>query len=206
MQIPLYRFLMYCNQSKLDKEILDCGAGGKQPPLSLFYENGYRTHGIEFDVNQMEKARSYAQSKDQNLNIERGDMRRLDLTDQSFSFVYSYNSIFHMTKAEVRTSIEELKRVLKPGGLLFVNFLTTNDHRCGLGNRVGDNEYEQMEDHRPVVHSYFREDEADSYFHDMRILYKENRTLERIYEGNRIRQGFVDYILQMQDPEESGRQ
>jgi len=49
-QVPLYRFLVYCNDSKLDKAVLDCGAGGSCPPLSLFYEYGYKTHGIEFDA------------------------------------------------------------------------------------------------------------------------------------------------------------
>ncbi len=40
-QIPLYRFLDYCNGHNKGNMILDCGAGGNQPPLSLFYENGY---------------------------------------------------------------------------------------------------------------------------------------------------------------------
>lgn len=100
-----------------------------------------------------------------------------------------------MKKSDVRQSIHEMKRVLKPNGLFFVNFLTTNDHRCGEGAAVGENEYEQMDDNVQVIHSYFREDEADQYFEDMTILYKENRILERIFEGHRIRQGFVDYIL-----------
>ena len=188
--------MMYCNETKLDKEILDCGAGGNQPPLSLFYENGYRTHGIEFDANQLNKALIYAKKKGQELNIEHGDMRHLNINDQTLNFVYSYNSIFHMKKAEVRKSISELKRVLKPSGLFFVNFLTTNDHRCGLGKQVGDNQYEQMDDNKPVIHSYFEQNESDCFFNDMVVLYKEDRTLERIIGGEKIRQGFVDYILQ----------
>ncbi|MDR3552033.1 MAG: class I SAM-dependent methyltransferase [Clostridia bacterium] len=196
MQVPLYRFLMYCNQTELEKQVLDCGAGGKQPPLSLFYENGYQTRGIELNIDQLSKALLYAENKGQTLNIEQGDMRQLNIGDKSFNFVYSYNSIFHMKKAEVRKSVAELKRVLKPGGLLFVNFLTVNDQRCGLGKQIGNNEYEQMDDNLPVIHSYFKEDEADCLFNDMFLLYKENRTLERIFEGKKLRQGLVDYIIQ----------
>lgn len=29
----------------------------------------------------------------------------------------------------------------------------------------------------------------------MKILFKENRILERIYEGEKIRQGYIDYIV-----------
>lgn len=194
-QIPLYRFIMYCNETKMEKTVLDCGAGGDCPPLSLFSEYGYLTYGIEFNSRQLEEANEYAKEKGQNLNIEKGDMRELKFDDELFSFVYSYNSVFHMTKKEVSKSINEMKRVLKKDGLLFVNFLTTNDFRCGEGIDIGENQYEQMDDDLPVIHSYFEEYEAEKYFEDMEILYKENRVLERIFEGGKIRQGFVDYIL-----------
>ncbi|KEH93126.1 class I SAM-dependent methyltransferase [Clostridium massiliodielmoense] len=194
-QIPLYRFIMYCNDTTMDKIVLDCGAGGDCPPLSLFSEYGYLTHGVEFNTNQVEKANKYADRKSQYLNIEQGDMRKLKFENESFSFVYSYNSVFHMTKADISKSISEMKRVLKPKGLLFVNFLTTKDFRCGTGVSVGKNQYEQMDNNISVIHSYFEENEPDIYFEDMKILYKENRILERIYEGEKIRQGFVDYIV-----------
>lgn len=194
-QIPLYRFLAYCNETKMDKTILDCGAGGNCPPLSLFSEYGYITHGIEFDKRQLEAANTYADSKKQNLNIEQGDMRKLGFEDETFNFVYSYNSVFHMTKEDVSKSIDEMKRVLKKNGLLFVNFLTVRDFRCGQGKSHGKNQYEQMDDDTPVIHSYFEEGEPDKYFEGMELLYKEDRVLERIYEGERIRQGFVDYIV-----------
>jgi len=194
-QISLYRFLMFCNNTDMDKVVLDCGAGGDCPPLSLFAEFGYRTYGVEIDVQQIEKANNFAKRKGQNLNIIQGDMRQLDFKNESMSYVYSYNSIFHMTKGNILKTIEEMKRVLKPNGLLFVNFLTTKDYRCGEGIVVGENEYKQKEGDTYVIHSYFREDEADSFLNGMEILYKEERVLERIYEGEKIRQGFIEYIV-----------
>jgi ubiquinone/menaquinone biosynthesis C-methylase UbiE len=194
-QIPLYRFIMYCNETTMNKTVLDCGAGGDCPPLSLFSEYGYITHGIEFNTKQLEEANKYANKKSQNLNIGQGDMRNLKFENESFSFVYSYNSVFHMTKADISKSINEMKRALKRNGLLFVNFLTTKDLRCGTGVDIGKNQYEQMDDDIPVIHSYFEECEPDRYFENMKILYKENRVLERIYGGEKIRQGFVDYIV-----------
>lgn len=52
-----------------------------------------------------------------------------------------------------------------------------------------------MDDVVPVIHSYFAEKEPEQYFREMQLLYKEDRVLERIFEGKQIRQGFVDYIL-----------
>lgn len=195
-QIPLYRFIMYCNDTNMDKIVLDCGAGGDCPPLALFNEYGYMTKGIEIDSSQIEKANNYAKKNGQQLKIEQGDMRKLNFDNEYFSFAYSYNSVFHMSKAEVLRSVNEMKRVIKPHGLLFVNFLTVKDFRCGTGVDLGQNQYEQFDDNIPVIHSYFEESEADKYFEDMKILYKECRVVERIFEGERIRQGFVDYIVE----------
>lgn len=194
-QIPLYRFLKYCNETHMEKSVLDCGAGGNCPPLSLFADYGYMTKGIELSHEQLEDAEKYEQIKGQSLNIEYGDMRKLKYDNESFSFVYSYNSVFHMSKEDIEKSINEFKRVLKKNGLLFVNFLTTEDFRCGIGESLGKNQYNQIENNKFIIHSYFNEEEPDKYFYDMDVVYKECRVLERIYEGEKIRQGFVDYIV-----------
>lgn len=193
-QIPLYRFLTMCNESGMEKTILDCGAGGDTPPLSLFANYGYSTYGIEMNVEQLNRANQFAAERGQHLNIQQGDMRQLPYSDESMSFVYSYNSIFHMRKEDVKAAINELKRVLKPGGLLFVNFLTLKDFRVGDGMDLGNNQYEQMEDDELVIHSYYDYHEADAMFEDMELVYKEDRVLERKFEGEWIRQGFIDYI------------
>jgi ubiquinone/menaquinone biosynthesis C-methylase UbiE len=99
-----------------------------------------------------------------------------------------------MKKDAIQKALDEMKRVLKPGGLLFVNVLSIDDFRCGEGPDLGNNQYEQMDD-EPVIHAYFEYDEADEYLKDMTFVLKERRIIERIYEGKRIRQGFIDYIV-----------
>ena len=194
---PLYRFLEYCNNED-KKSVLDCGAGGHMPPLSLFHEHGYKTYGIEIDKQQVEIANEFGRKKDQILNITVGDMTKLDFEDHTFDVVYSYNSIFHMMKVDIEKAIVEMKRVLKPNGLMFVNFLSVDDFRCGEGPHLGQHQYEQMDD-EPVIHSYYDYDEAEALFKDMGFVIKERRIIERMYEGNRIKQGFIDYILRKEE-------
>lgn len=81
--------------------------------------------------------------------------------------------------------------------IMYCNETTMNKKvlDCGTGVAIGENQYEQMDDDIPVIHSYFEEDETEKYFDNMKIIYKESRVLERIYEGKKIRQGFVDYIV-----------
>ncbi len=194
-QTSLYRFLIYCNKSDLDNTVLDCGAGGNCPPLALFSEFGYKTYGIEIDDSQIEQARAFGLEHNVDLNILKGDMRELPFEDESISYIYSYNTIFHMTKKDITKTVNEIKRVLKPGGLCFINFLTTNDGDYGTGEKVGEGEFYQEEGDGMVIHTYHDVDETDSYFKDMTILFKENRVPQTLFQGEVVTQGYVDYIV-----------
>lgn len=195
-QTQLYRFLDYCNKNNLGKSVLDCGAGGDCPPLTLFLEHGYKTYGIELSDLQIEKSKDFSQKNGLELNILKGDMRKLPFEDESISYIYSYNSIFHMKKVDIEKAINEIKRVLKPEGIICLNFLSIYDDWYGKGEELGKDEFLQMERGEKVIHSYFEIDEAETYFRDMEVLFKENRVLESKYEGEKVRQGYIDYIVQ----------
>lgn len=205
-QVPLYRFLGLAEEAAdhdgLPRVVLDCGAGGNQPPLALFAHAGYETHGVDLSDSAIAAASSYEATHGIALGIERGDMCHLPFLDGSISFVYSYNSVFHMRKAQVRIAVAEMVRVLAPGGLLFVNFLSVNDQRYGTGEPVEDtpdgSEYWQEDDGSPVIHSYYAPREPSLMLAGLEPLWWEERTLERPYEGETVRQGFVDYIVRKQ--------
>ncbi len=198
-QTQLYRFLYYCEiTNDIGKNILDCGAGGSCPPLALFQDFGYITHGVEISNSQIEKAQKFFHENSIDIDIVKGDIRFLPHKDESMSFAYSYNTIFHMSKADIRKAVDEIKRVLVPGGLCFINFLSLEDGDYGKGEQAGEGEFFQDEDSEKVMHTYHTEAEANKLFSDMKILYKENRVLHRIFESSTIKQGYIDYIAQKQ--------
>ncbi|MFT8351338.1 methyltransferase domain-containing protein, partial [Clostridium saccharoperbutylacetonicum] len=112
------------------------------------------------------------------------------------NFICNIYTIFHMRKIDISKAISEIKRVLKPGGICFVNFLSINDKNCGDGEKIGEGEFLQEEDGQKVIHAYYDINEAEVHFKGMNILMKENRILERIFEGEKIKQGYIDYIVQ----------
>jgi ubiquinone/menaquinone biosynthesis C-methylase UbiE len=197
-QTQLYRFLNYCNECNLEKVVLDCGAGGEYPPLAVFAEHGYKTYGIELSKSQIEKSQAFSQANDLQLNICEGDMCTLAFADESISYIYSYNSIFHMKKNDIKKTIDEIKRVLKPGGISCINFLSLQDGGYGCGEQLGKDEFLQIERGENVIHSYYDVDEAESYFENMKIIFKENRLLHTIQEDKKIKQGYIDYIIKKQ--------
>lgn len=187
---PLYEFLRLSNASALERTVLDCGAGGDQPPLSLFYQHGYKTCGVELAEAALDLAQSFCEHNQMPLNIIRGDMRRIPFSDETFSNVYSYNAIFFMTKTDIAKAMVEIKRVLKVGGLFFVNFMSLDDP---------DNEPFRKD--APLIRvlksdrfSKFDDEEADPYFADCVVLRKEKRILNKLFEGRMLTQVTLEYI------------
>lgn len=192
--MTLFAFLMCCGRSRLKKEILDCGAGGEYPPLHVFHALGYQTHGIDISEERVRKARVFCEKKGIDCGIQRGDMRHLSFDDSSISFVYSFDTIFHMPKREISIAMKEMKRVLKKNGLLYVNFLSTDDSKFGEGQQVGAGEFLQSEFGEKSLHSYYEDDEPDRYFNDLDVLVKEKRVMRFVVEGKERVAVTLDYI------------
>ena len=192
---PVYKFMFWAEQNILEKNVLDCGAGGNKPPLILFKKSGYQTTGIDISSKAIKKANDYSREHNIELNIGWGDMRELEFEDSSFSLVYSYNSIFHMEKEEIKKSIDEMLRVLKKKGMLFVNLLSVEDQLFGQGEKIGVGEFLQEEGDAHVVHSFFEEEEADKLFKKYKLIHREKRNIDLSYKGKQIHQVYLDYII-----------
>jgi ubiquinone/menaquinone biosynthesis C-methylase UbiE len=193
---PIYTFLSYCNASRLEKEVLDCGAGGASPPLTVFREHGYQTHGVEISRKQLELAQRFSSDHGLDLDISLGDMRQLPYSDASMSFIYSYNSICHMTKTDVGVTMGEIRRVLRPRGLCFVNFLSVHDGRHGQGPKLGPGEYAYEEEGERGLHSFFEEGEPDPFFTGFEVLRRATTRVESTRNGITSVWGDLPYIAQ----------
>jgi ubiquinone/menaquinone biosynthesis C-methylase UbiE len=149
------------------------------------------TFGIEIQQEALDEAREFCEINDMPLNIMRGDMRMLPFPDKSFGFAYSYNAIFFMTKPDIETSIGEMERVLKSGGICFINFKSADDP----DNRVFcDSAYA-----RRLLGSErfakYEDCEADKYFAKFEIIRKEKRFIEKkLQNGDKMEQVLIDYI------------
>lgn len=197
--VQLYTFLNYCDESPLEKEVLECGAGVlgvREPLLVRFFECGYKTHGIEISEERLEAARTFCKERNIALHLSPGDMRKLPFEDESLSFVYSYNAIFHMKKEDIGIAMREIERVLKKKGRCFVNFLSIDDGAFGEGEPLGKGEFLQDEGSEKTIHTYYEDDEPDMYFKNFTILHKEKRIGDLLRNGRKERRAYLDYIAE----------
>lgn len=193
---PLYNFLKYCNSNHKGKRVLDCGAGGSNPPLSLFYEFGYKTYGIELDENQLKRAEEFSIKHNIDLNLSKGDMRNLPFDDNFFDFLYSYNTSVHIGKKDFAIALEEFLRVLKPKGLCYVNFLSEDCTSYGKGIEIEPGKFKSIEDGEEVVYCHYKDDEPENYFQGFKIIYSEKRIIRRYIDEEEYISGYLDYILE----------
>jgi ubiquinone/menaquinone biosynthesis C-methylase UbiE len=187
-------FLWHCEQTPLPKEVLDCGAGGKRPPLALFHVRGYRTAGLELNPSFFAEAEDYCKRTGVELGIQSGDMRSIPFEDKSFSFVYAYNAVSFMAKEDIRRAISEMCRVLRPSGLCYVNVMSVDD--------PDDRDFSESAYLRKVLgnprFSKYEDTEADSYFGGCEIIWKEKRTNWKPHDGGTLTRAYIDYVVRKQ--------
>lgn len=171
-------FLAYIERADvthLDKTVLECGAGGRYPPLALFYERGYEPYGVDISEKRINLTCAYCCEHDITLTLVKGDMRNIPFNDEVFSFVYECDSLYRLTKKDISTTIKEMTRVLKRGGYLSVGFLTLDNWPLDGEERNPGEFWTHLD--RDVVFSYFADHEPDQYFTGLEIVWKEKRTV-----------------------------
>jgi len=115
---------------KKDSVILDVGCGYGRT-LAQLYDNGYKNLiGIDFARNMIERGREQFPYLD--LRVKEDE--RIALPDNSVDAVILFAVLTCIVSNEEQSGlIAEIKRVLKPGGILYVNdFLLNMDERNEL--------------------------------------------------------------------------
>ncbi|MFX1378629.1 MAG: class I SAM-dependent methyltransferase [Promethearchaeota archaeon] len=195
---PFYNFLSYIAKSDVSGPILDCGSGGPFPKQELFVKLGFDTIGIEFSEKRLEMAQEYAKQHNLKLPMQLGDMRSIEFESNHFGYVYSWNTIFHMNKIDIKKAIGEMIRILKPRGLCFVNFLSVDSEFYSQGEKQNVGEFIQIEREEKILHTFFTDEESDGFFNNLEIeiLFKEKRILHKKLEDRIMKDAYFDYIVQ----------
>lgn len=95
----------------------DLGCGPGQVARYL-HERGVRVMGIDLSPAMVERAAQLVPG----VEFRQGDMSALDLPDESFAGIAAFYSLIHIPRENLAATLTELRRVLRPGGLLLIAF------------------------------------------------------------------------------------
>jgi SAM-dependent methyltransferase len=99
--------------------VLDAGCGGGGTALSLAEESGFAV-GLDLDARFRDTGTRLGQEKDiRGAAFVQGDGERLPFRDGSFDLIFSHSVIEHVASAA--TYLSECRRVLRPGGVLYLS-------------------------------------------------------------------------------------
>jgi ubiquinone/menaquinone biosynthesis C-methylase UbiE len=100
------------------QKILDVGCGfGRN--LKAFLEYGLDTYGFDGSKELLKIAKTQASKA----KLKLLDLRdRLPYQDKFFDAVWARNSLHHLEPRDLQQSLSELKRVLKPNGIIFIEW------------------------------------------------------------------------------------
>jgi 2-polyprenyl-3-methyl-5-hydroxy-6-metoxy-1,4-benzoquinol methylase len=81
---------------------------------------GYRATGIDRGKKSVRAAKRIAEQLGVDVEYALGDVRQLPFPDASFDAVFSYSVLQHLAKDDVPTVVAEIRRVLAPGGIIWI--------------------------------------------------------------------------------------
>ena len=94
---------------------LGCGPGHVARYL---HERGVQVTGLDLSAEMVEQARRLYPG----IEFRRGNMLSLDLEDGAWGGIAAFYSIIHVPRTEIAVALAEIKRVLRPGGVLLLAF------------------------------------------------------------------------------------
>lgn len=97
--------------------ICDLGCGPGQIARYL-HRQGVKTLGVDLSPKMVAEA----QRLNPEIHFHQGDMLSLPDSDNSWGGIAAFYSIIHIPREQVVDALREMRRVLKPGGILLITF------------------------------------------------------------------------------------
>lgn len=105
------------------KDVLEIGCGLGTMAM-LWAQNGVNMTALDLNATSIEQTKKRFELKGLSGEIKQADARELDLKDESFDYTYSWGVLHH--SPDLKESVREMMRVLKPGGQFGVMLYNRN--------------------------------------------------------------------------------
>jgi SAM-dependent methyltransferase len=124
------------NHKPLDRQLLDrfassvralgpaCDMGSGPGHVARYLdERGVRVIGVDLSPAMV----GHARRLNPGIEFSQGDVRSLGIEDEALGGIAAFYSIIHIPRPEVVAALVEMKRILRPGGLLLLAFHIGDD-------------------------------------------------------------------------------
>jgi AraC-like DNA-binding protein/SAM-dependent methyltransferase len=102
-------------------DLLDLGTGLGRHAV-YFSKQGFNVSAVDISDYAIDYLKKWAIKENVTINAEVGDMVCLPYPDQSFDCIFAYHVISHTDSIGLQKIIEEIERVLRPNGEVYLSF------------------------------------------------------------------------------------
>jgi ubiquinone/menaquinone biosynthesis C-methylase UbiE len=150
-------------------KVLDlcCGTGRHTLYLAA---NNFNVYGIDNAASAIDitKKRLYENGFD-NMHLKIGNMFDINFPENFFDALLCVWSTGHGLKNDVKKSVQEMRRVVKEGGLVCADFMSVKDRNFNRGRAIEEcTFFHDHIDHPDVPHHYSSVEEIEEFFCDFR--------------------------------------
>jgi len=138
-------FGTFPRQNAANTHILDMGMGAGRHVIVMKRE-GYQVTGTDHAESAVRKAIKWAEEENMEIDFVQASADDHPFPDNHFEGVLSYGAIYFLNFERFQKSVDEIYRMLKPGGSTFVLIRNANDIRKEKGEQTGPHEYTIMQE------------------------------------------------------------
>lgn len=162
------------------RTLLDLGCGDGRDSI-YFFNNGLQVTAVDFSKSGVEKLKA----RQPKISCILRDIRNVNFAENSFDVIYAHLSLHYFDDKTTSKIFNNLYKILKKGGLIFVKSKSADDVLFGQGEKVGENMYKKGH----VRHFFTKEYMAEEL--KMFKIIKVRKTLS-VYHG--YKSSFIETV------------
>jgi ubiquinone/menaquinone biosynthesis C-methylase UbiE len=120
--------------------VLDLGCGNGRHTM-YFAQQGDAVSAVDLSEESLDICREWLRQEELDADVRQAKAEALPFGDNEFDVVVSFGVLDHMMKESAQQTFDEVRRVLKPGGLFHVNLRAVEAFDYGVGDLVAPDVY-----------------------------------------------------------------
>jgi len=137
------------------KSVMDLGCGTGRHSIYLA-EQGFKVYATDISETGLEITKSKAEKLNlSNVEFKQHDMRDILYDNNTFDGIICVWTTGHGTLEDSRKSINEIYRVLKPNGIVVIDYVSIYDENYGKGREIEKDTFiNNVKDEENIPHHY----------------------------------------------------
>jgi SAM-dependent methyltransferase len=176
-----------------ESRILDAGSGNGRYLGEL--ARHYSPIGADISLIALRNSRAQLARSGRFAEHIGASVHNLPFKAKSFDGILCYGVLQHLFQEERESTVMELKRVLKEGGLIFFEVFGLEDMRCG-GESSTPFEKRTFVRQSGIIYHYFTKAEVRTLFNEFEIIKLDNVIKEKIFRGEAYKRHMIRAIFE----------